>query len=364
MSFDEINKALLEWPLYEWSHEKKHAHFIPVLNQLTQNHVERCVEYRRLLTVTANLSSLEAQALDDVFPLPVRLFKLQQLKSVADSDVVKTMTSSGTSGSAPAKIYLDKTTSHLQTKILAKIMSSLFGKARLPMLIVDCPATVKNRHQFSARTAGILGFSMYGRDLTYALNDDMSVNWDALNTFCDKYHDGPCIVFGFTYIVWLHFIQALQAVQPLRYQLPQAILLHGGGWKKLEQQAVSKDEFKAVIAAVLGTPHVHNYYGMVEQTGSIFLECDEGHFHCSVWSDILVRDPVTLEVSPNGETGILQLFSLIPQSYPGHAILTEDVGKIIGEDACPCGRKGKYFSVDGRLKKAEVRGCSDTFRRE
>ena len=51
--------------------------------------------------------------------------------------------------------------------------------------------------------------------------------------------------------------------------------------------------------------------------------------------------------------------SLLPTSYPGHNILTEDIGEIIGEDNCKCGLKGKYFLVHGRTKKAEIRGCSD-----
>ena len=42
-------------------------------------------------------------------------------------------------------------------------------------------------------------------------------------------------------------------------------------------------------------------------------------------------------------------------------LLTEDEGCILGEDDCPCGRKGKYFKINGRLKNAEIRGCSDTY---
>jgi hypothetical protein len=33
---------------------------------------------------------------------------------------------------------------------------------------------------------------------------------------------------------------------------------------------------------------------------------------------------------------------------------------LIGEDDCKCGRNGKYFTVFGRMKGAEARGCSDT----
>ena len=65
-----------------------------------------------------------------------------------------------------------------------------------------------------------------------------------------------------------------------------------------------------------------------------------------------------------GEKGVLQVVSLLPESYPGHSILTEDEGVLLGEDDCPCGRKGKYFEVTGRIRNAEVRGCSDTYERK
>ena len=61
------------------------------------------------------------------------------------------------------------------------------------------------------------------------------------------------------------------------------------------------------------------------------------------------------------ERGYIQLVSVLPHSYPGHSLLTEDEGIIEGEDDCPCGRKGKYIKILGRVKNAEIRGCSDTY---
>jgi hypothetical protein len=58
---------------------------------------------------------------------------------------------------------------------------------------------------------------------------------------------------------------------------------------------------------------------------------------------------------------LIQTFSILPRSYPGNSLLTEDIGVIVGEDDCSCGRNGKYFLVEGRLPTAELRGCSDTF---
>ena len=137
------------------------------------------------------------------------------------------------------------------------------------------------------------------------------------------------------------------------------ILIHGGGWKKMNDKSVSKNKLYQEIYKHLGVKSIHNYYGMVEQTGSIFFECEEGYYHSSIFSEILIRD-LNLNLSKNDEYGLIQLFSLLPLSYPGHNILTEDVGKIVGIDNCRCGKLGKYFLVKGRVKNAEVRGCSDT----
>ena len=106
--------------------------------------------------------------------------------------------------------------------------------------------------------------------------------------------------------------------------------------------------------------NVFNYYGMVEQTGSIFMECEAGFLHCSNYSDVIMRRD-DFSICEYNETGLIQLISLLPVSYPGHSLLSEDLGEIIGEDNCTCGRLGKYFIVHGRVNKAELRGCSDTF---
>lgn len=53
------------------------------------------------------------------------------------------------------------------------------------------------------------------------------------------------------------------------------------------------------------------------------------------------------------QEGIIQVLSLLPTSYPGNSLLTEDLGMILGEDDCKCGRKGKYFVMSGRMKESE-----------
>jgi hypothetical protein len=167
-------------------------------------------------------------------------------------------------------------------------------------------------------------------------------------------------MFGFTFMIYQHFYKKL-AESGEKLDLANAILFHGGGWKKLISESISSGQFKACLHDVCGIREVHDYYGMVEQTGCIYVECEKGHLHTSIFSDIITRRALDLSICEIGETGIIEAVSVLPGSYCGHALLTEDEGTILGEDDCPCGRKGKYFKVSGRIAQAELRGCSDTY---
>ena len=330
------------------------------LVELTEYHKQHCQEYKRILDKLSYDSS-KVKSYYDIPFLPVRLFKEYGLYSIPDEEIFKTMTSSGTTGQAVSKIVLNKNTASNQQKVLVKLVSDFTGAARLPMLIIDSPSVIKNRLMFSARGAGILGFSIFGADRTYALDDDMNINIEAILSFLDRHKGQSILLFGFTFMVWQYFYKELKKMNNHGIDLSNGILIHGGGWKKLANDAVSKEEFKKSLFEVCGLKHVHDYYGMVEQTGCIYMECECGHLHTSIYSDVITRRPKDFSLCPIGEKGIIQVVSFLPESYPGHSLLTEDEGIVLGEDDCPCGRKGKYFEILGRIKNAEIRGCSDTY---
>lgn len=332
---------------------------LDTLNNLTAWHWEACPEYRRVLRVIGSYDGPKSKVEDLPF-IPVRLFKEYELMSIDRAQIFKTMYSSGTTGQRVSKIFLDRATASLQTKVLSRIMRAVLGKSRLPMLIVDTPTLLQNRASFSARTAGVLGFMTYGTDVTFALKEDMSLDLDAIETFVRKHVDESVFVFGFTFIVWQHFVSPLKQLG-LKLPFTSSLLLHGGGWKQLQSIAVDSDTFRSEVSRVTGIDRVVNYYGMVEQTGSLFVECSHGMLHCPIFSDVVVRDPLSLHPLGVGKKGLIQVLSMIPQSYPGHSLLTEDLGVIHGEDDCACGWSGKYFTVEGRIPKSEPRGCSDTF---
>ena len=344
---------------FSLNQQTKTAALTTALKELTVHHYHNCTPYRNILKAQGFDPDKIFSYIDLPF-LPVNLFKKLDLVSVPREDIIKTMTSSGTTGQELSKIYLDRETSTLQLKVLTKLVSSFVGTHRLPMMMIDTPSVIKDRKMFSARGAGILGFSIFATERIFALDEAMQLDVDAVQQFIEKHRGKPILLFGFTFMVWQHFYREL-VNRNVHLDLSQGILIHGGGWKKLTSEAISSATFRHRMHEVCGLARIHDYYGMVEQTGSIYLECEEGHLHASIFSDVIVRRALDFRPADVGETGIVEVVSLLPKSYPGHILLTEDEGVILGEDNCACGRLGKYFQIFGRLKNAEIRGCSDTY---
>lgn len=350
---------ILDLPVYEVRKEEKEKIQVEYLKELVEYHRKNNKEYARFIDVFGyDLKSIDSIA--DIPFLPVRVFKDIKLASVPKDKVYKVMTSSGTTGQSVSKIVLDKTTALNQQKTLSKIMQEYIGKSRIPMLIIDTPSVIKDRKMFSARGAGILGFSMFGTKKMFALDDDMNIDVEGVQQFLKEHEGETILVFGFTFMIWQYLYKPLRDKE-IKLDIENGVMIHGGGWKKLQSEMVAPLEFHNCIEDVSGIRSVHDYYGMVEQTGCIYVECEEGNLHASSFSDVIIRNTNDFSECEIGEEGVIQVLSMIPESYPGHSILTEDKGVILGIDDCPCGRKGKYFRICGRIKNAEIRGCSDTF---
>lgn len=342
---------LIVKPQYSLDQPTKDTLLQKALTELEDHHLSHCQEYRKIRE-TLKIHNLE----DNKSFLPVSLFKTHTMKSIPDEKVHKTLTSSGTTGQAVSKIYLDAETATLQVKALAAIMAHELGPNRLPMLIIDSAATLKNRQEFSARSAGILGMMTFGRNHCFALNDDLSVNEESVLQFLAKHKGQPKLIFGFTFLVW----QSLMALgDQNRADFKDSILIHSGGWKKLAEKSVSNEVFKATLKDRFHINKIFNFYGMVEQVGSVFLEGEDGLLYPPNFADVFIRHPHTLKLLPPGEEGVVQVVSLLPKSYPGHSLLTEDLGVVHYVDKKIGGRMGKAFSISGRIPQAELRGCSD-----
>jgi len=328
--------------------------FFKEIYKLTKFHYNNSKEYKKIIDF---LFPLKIRKTVESIPfIPAKLFKDLKLKSIPDKEVFKILQSSGTSSGKPSKIYLDKENAKKQTLVLNEIVSEILGKKRVPMLIIDEKKDILDPKKFDAKTAAILGFSLFGSNHHYLIKDKM-IDYNNLNNFLEKYSDSNFFIFGFTSYVY-HFLLKKIDTKKIKKDFFKGALIHGGGWKKMEDIKISNEIFKKKLKKKLNLENIFNYYGLIEQTGSIFFECKRCNcFTTSKYSDVLIRDK-NFKILENNNKGYIQLLSLLPKSYPGHSILTEDMGEIVENNCNLCSGK-KKFLVHGRAEKSEIRGCSD-----
>ena len=349
-----LRRALERGP-YSLRQEERDALLLPALDQLTRHHYERCAPYRRIIDGFSG-GIRRSDSVSEVPYLPVSLFKTQTLRSVDPEAVRVTLTSSGTGNGSVSRVFLDTETSAAQQRALANSLMHVLGKQRLPMLVIDTDAVFKNPQLMSARGAGVLGLMRYGRAHAFSLTPDLEPDRAAVAAFLRAVDGKPFFAFGFTFMVWAHFYEPFKDAG---FDLSRGTLIHSGGWKTMNERAVGNTEFKAALKRAFGLTRVCNFYGMVEQIGSIFLEGPDDLLHPPNFADVIIRDPVSWNPLPPGKEGVIQLLSLLPESYPGHSVLTADLGVVETVDADAEGWNGKGLRIIGRVPEAELRGCSD-----
>lgn len=364
LSENENLESLLRTKPYSMTKEAK----VPRLMELIRNGAIKAQVNPHIHSMYSKLKvdPMAMSELAEVPSVPVRMFKTFDLRTCDKKDVIRVLRSSGTTSQVPSLVSLNKTTASNQTKALKSILGEYLGERRRTMLVIDHPGINNPTRELTARGAGVRGLSIYAKDTIYLLKEvdgSLVLDKDALLKVSQLAHDQDVYVFGFTFIIWSVFCEQMES-QGLNLVLPNAVVLHGGGWKKLRDLKISRDVFSERLSRVLGCrpTEVRDFYGMAEQTGLIFVDCELGHKHVPVFGEVIIRDIQTLKECPIGKRGLIEVMSTLGDSYYCQAVLTEDVGILLGEDDCPCGRKGRYFTVEGRVEQAEVRGCGDTFR--
>jgi hypothetical protein len=362
---DQQVESLIRGPQYAMSQAEKDPLLVGILRRRCRDIADKCSAYGRFIG-RLGLPVDDWRTVADVPPVPVSMFKHFLLSAVPPSEVVRELHSSSTTGQQPSRIVIDKTTAFRQSRALASILKEHLGGQRRPYLVLDAAESAAAGDTLTARGAAIRGVGNFASQTVYALrkkpDGDLEPDWQVIEAFFQTHAEQPILLFGFTFMVWTRFT-TLAEERKLKFHAAQAILLHSGGWKKLAAQAVSKEEFNRRTSAVLGChpETILDFYGMIEQVGTVFVDCESGNKHAPAFADVVIRRPSTLCPVEIGETGILEVISTLPTSYPGQAIITEDQGTLLGIDDCPCGRKGKYFRFTKRIEQAEARGCGDTF---
>ena len=366
MKSEFLTDTLIKTGPYELNKTEKEKLFFDSLMEELKFHFENNKQYRNFC-IKKNFDPFTFKGeLKDLPPIAVSVFKDlgANLKSVPDNEVKLSLQSSATSGS-PSTVLLDKITAKRQAKVMIKVVKDFIGAERKPFIVVDVSPSPKNIKFLGARYAAIGGYLNFASKVEYTLvyDDNQKIYFDIEKTKSfveDLDKNRPVVVFGFTYMLYAQVVKPLLD-KGISFNLPKGSkIIHIGGWKKLENEKISKDKFNKAMAKLffVKEENVIDIYGFTEQMGLNYPDCECGYKHTSLYSELIVRDPTTREVVKDGMEGVLEFISPVPHSYPGNVVLTDDIG-IINPDPCPYKRNGTRFKILGRLKKAEVSGCDD-----
>ena len=372
MPLEDKIERLLSTSLYSLPPEERQVGLLEVLREELDNACERHPGYKNYVQHWPMDYGAAGKVADLPF-LPVAMLKANPPLSLVGADEIKrTLTSSATTSQLPSRVVLDSKTARRTTKGVVAIVRDFIGPARRPYLVVDTPNFVGGS-TLGARGAAIQGLQPFATETTYCLNVDahgeLVLDRDSLREFADSFGqnaehkdqpDAEVLVYGFTFILWNHLVRPLLE-ENICLNLRKAWILHSGGWKRLQDQAVKKSQFNQQLAQVFGcsVDRVIDFYGMVEAVGVIYPDCCEGNKHAPAFGDVIVRNPLTLEPVAAGEYGIVQVCNALPTSFPGNLLLTDDMAQVIAYDGCPCGRRGISFRFAGRIPEAELRGCGN-----
>jgi hypothetical protein len=234
---------LLQFQSHNINLDIKSELFSTGINHLHNHHINNCEAYKNIVDGFWPESNSSILTASEIPFIPVGLFKRETLISVPELDITMTLHSSGTTGQSVSRIHVDKITSMNQQRCLSNSVQHMLGKKRLPMLVVDTPAVIKDPALLSARGAGVLGMMKYGYRPVFLLKENGETDELAIHEFLKQHEGGPFFIFGFTFMVWLELYEKFK---DSKYNLSNGILIHSGGWKKLIEKSVDNDTFRDI----------------------------------------------------------------------------------------------------------------------
>lgn len=308
-----------------------------------------------------NPSDLKAESDLVLAPwLMVNAFKENVFKTAKDEDIVLHLTSSGTGGS--------KSHQFLDAESLANVKKSALNIHRALGMVDEDKAYNYLCFTYDPKVANDLGTAFTDELLTnYTLKREVyyAFQWNdekqdfvfdrpgtaaKLKEFASSGH--PTRILGFP-----AFLNQIIDEFALRLSLgPDSWVQTGGGWKGLADQEIPKQDFRKKVAERLGLPitHVRDMFGMVEH-GIPYLDCEAGELHIPYYSRVFIRDPHSLEVLPEGQTGLVQFLCSYNFSYPAFNFIGTDYGRI---EQCSCPRGGAILKFTGRAGVSKHKGCA------
>lgn len=273
-------------------------------------------------------------SLRDIPFIPIEFFKSHDILS-SKEPIVKTFTSSGTTGSQTSKHFITDLTIYEDSFNIA--FQEFYGNPGDYAILALLPSYLERDGSSLIYMANnLIADSKHPKSGFYLHNlEDLAQTLKALDASGQK-----------TLLIGVSFA-LLDLVDAYSFQLENTIVMETGGMKGRRKEMI-REELHEILSKGFGVNNIHSEYGMTELLSQAYSN-GQGVFNCPKHMKILIRDPEdALTYLTKGKTGginVIDLANLNSCSF----IATQDLGKQISETD---------FEILGRFDHSDVRGCN------
>ncbi len=276
----------------------------------------------------------EVNAIEDIPFLPIQFFKSHKVIS-HDTNIIKTFTSSATTGSITSKHFI--TDLGLYTKSFRHSFKTFYGDIEDYVVLALLPSYLERE----------------GSSLVYMVNDlitnskqpDSGFYLNNLKELKEKIialeaKEKKVLLIGVSFAL-------LDLVEQFQFQLKNTIVMETGGMKGKRKEII-REELHRILKQGFGVAQIHSEYGMTELLSQAY-SSGNGVFKCPSWMRILTRDTEdALTIQKTGKTGGINIIDLANINSCAF-IATQDLGKVYPNET---------FEIIGRFDNSDIRGCN------
>ena len=320
-----------------------------------------CEDYKKICKGLDIDSADDIKSVADLPVIPTMLFKQHDFRS---GRYLFTMTSSGTSSGRKSVIRFE-----LSAALAALRMSLKVTKYHGVISLRPCRYIImgfkptRTVKVAAARTAYLTTFLAPAVSRKFILKqtpEGLKPDFESIIDALRKYEKGKTPVRFMGFPSYTFFLFRILEEKNLLFKLPKGSkILLGGGWKQFYQEAADKETFYKLAKKTLGIEeeNIVEFFGAVEHP-ILYCDCKDHHFHVPVYSNIVIRDPDSLEPVENGTVGLVNLISPLTKATPILSIMTDDLGILHNGEECSCGVKTPYLEIIGRVAPEDIKTCA------
>lgn len=276
----------------------------------------------------------EINKIADIPFLPIQFFKSHQVLC-QDKPIIKTFTSSGTTGNTTSKHHISDLS--LYENSFNSGFEAVYGPIEDYVVLALLPSYLEREgSSLIYMVDAFINRSKHAESGFY-LNNLTALKEQLIAM--DK-SGKKVLLIGVSFAL-------LDLVESYNFQLKNTIIMETGGMKGRRKELI-RQELHSRLKAGFGVDHIHSEYGMTELLSQAYSQ-GHGLFKCPSWMKVLTREPEdALSIQSYGKTGGLNIIDLANLNSCAF-IATQDLGKV---------HQDGTFEIIGRFDSSDIRGCN------